>query len=86
MVSKSIFDDLMLSSGYKACLRSLAVVLAQVEVYDKKMVDSINDVDKSNVQKWKELVLDATFSINQVLYNELMQWVISDEEEQIVLF
>lgn len=76
LVAETHQNNLMLSDDDKHWLGPFARLLAKIEVYEmgtvKKMVDSIDDQNRPNVQQWKALVTEATFSMNQVLYNELM--------------
>ena len=69
-------NELVLSAEDRDWLRPFAQLLVKAEVCEmgmvKKTVDSINDTNRPNVQQWKELVTEATFSMNQLLYNELM--------------
>ena len=73
----NVFNQVTLSAEDKAWLLPFTDSLTAIEVYEmgkiKKIVDSIEDTDKPHVQQWKELVLEATFSMNQTLYDELMQ-------------
>ena len=54
-------------------------LLYQTKVYEmgkiKSLIDQVKTRNKPNIKQWKELVLEATFSMNQSWYNELMQLV-----------
>lgn len=70
-------NTLVLSPDDKAYLQPYIAILAPTAIYEmskiKSVIDSIAATQSTNIQQWKEYLEEATFSMNEIWYNELIQ-------------
>ncbi|WP_299458708.1 two-component regulator propeller domain-containing protein [uncultured Microscilla sp.] len=79
LLTEQTQQKLLLSAADKQCLQPFVSDLQAIEICEigrlKKLADGIPHEGSPQIQQWKDLLLEATFSMNQYLFDELVSMI-----------